>query len=876
MSPAAPNHALTDPRVAAKLSDEDWAALHVRRFQKVRPRYVAYEDVLKQILKQACGNLAPLAMVEARPKALTSFAEKILRKRKLYVDPKDPLPPDPLVRITDLCGGRIITQTSDQVNAVCRFIERAFDIDWPNSEDVSQRLRPTEFGYRSVHYIVLVNPKKLQAAGITATIPKNVLGLKAEIQVRTLLEHAWADIGHDMTYKTEMKVPDRIKREAAALAAVLEDVDREFGRLVRGLDVFKSNFGAYHTRDEVEREINRLRIVLSRDSENVALAVKIAQLALSLGQHETALKILKPYATRPHQGVQRVTGVALTDMHWDHPRSKEFIQGRRSLEAACSHPEKDAETLCALAESWAREDESKARDLFHKAVAVDATEPVTLSRHIEFEVAHTTSNAVVRIVAPMIRNSMDRCRKEIGARVNLPYAWASLAVFHLLVGEPFDALKAIAQVIRLCDPPEGAAASVAGGCGQRGRPCAAGRALLRMRETLNRIRCISEKLCGFDWCERAVLLGVAARERDPEALAALREAACWKKDKPHVSATDSIVVLAGGCVPEVQDAIDAFKPHLLDACKGLSFTLFCGGTGRGISGVAGDMAEQSGGAIRAFGYMPKTLPLRIHEDTNRARFADHFSSPGNDFTPSDPLQGWTDIIVAGVDPHRVKLLCYAGKDIASCECAMALALGARVGVVEDPSLPRERQFKDPDWQDHPNLARLPKDTMTLRAFLLVDELPCKRKKFEHAAQKTHEEYVKSAIPKDPSLQSWEDLAEDLKISNFHQVAYAENILKTAGLGIREMTDPKKKLLDVEKALGRKRIRRMAEMEHGRWNVERLLLGWRYADEKDVVKKLSPYLVPWDKLPAKIQKYDLDAMRALPKTFRAAGLEVYRL
>lgn len=112
----------------------------------------------------------------ARPKGLASFAEKIIRKRKLYTDPKNPEPPDPLVRMTDLCGGRVITQTAGQVSAVCRFIEAAFDIDQLNSEDVSQRLKPTEFGYRSVHYIVQFNPDKLKAAGIELAILGPVLG----------------------------------------------------------------------------------------------------------------------------------------------------------------------------------------------------------------------------------------------------------------------------------------------------------------------------------------------------------------------------------------------------------------------------------------------------------------------------------------------------------------------------------------------------------------------------------------------------------------------------------------------------------------------------------------------------------------------------
>ena len=166
--------------------------------------------------------------------------------------------------------------------------------------------------------------------------------------------------------------------------------------------------------------------------------------------------------------------------------------------------------------------------------------------------------------------------------------------------------------------------------------------------------------------------------------------------------------------------------------------------------------------------------------------------------------------------------------------------------------------------------------MTLRAFLLVDELPCKRDEFAGAARRTHEEYVKSAIPKEPSLLPWEALPEALKVSNYHQVAYAEHILKTAGLGIRRLTDPDKPLVSMTDLMDEAGLERLAEMEHGRWNVERLLLGWRWADAKDVNRKLSPYLVPWDKLPPEIQKFDLDAIRSLPRKFREAGLEVCRL
>ena len=107
------------------------------------------------------------------------------------------------------------------------------------------------------------------------------------------------------------------------------------------------------------------------------------------------------------------------------------------------------------------------------------------------------------------------------------------------------------------------------------------------------------------------------------------------------------------------------------------------------------------------------------------------------------------------------------------------------------------------------------------------------------AQRAHEEYVKSAIPREPSLLPWKDLAEALKVSNYHQIAYAENILKTVGLGVRRSRDPNKPPLPHRRHFGCRRHERLAEMEHGRWNVERLLLGWRWAETKDVAKKLFP-------------------------------------
>jgi hypothetical protein len=176
---------------------------------------------------------------------------------------------------------------------------------------------------------------------------------------------------------------------------------------------------------------------------------------------------------------------------------------------------------------------------------------------------------------------------------------------------------------------------------------------------------------------------------------------------------------------------------------------------------------------------------------------------------------------------------------------------------------------------------LPLDAMTIRAFLQIDNLPLDEavlRRLEPAARQAHEDYMKSATPKDDSLQPWDKLSDSLKLSNYHQVLYWENVLHQHGLGVRKLKARSKngRPLSMTRLFGGKGIRKLTEMEHGRWNVERLSYGWRYAEKKDVPKKLSPYLIPWNKVPKHIQKFDLNAIRALPKNLERIGLELYKL
>jgi putative GTP pyrophosphokinase len=62
---------------------------------------------------------------------------------------------------------------------------------------------------------------------------------KAEIQTRSILQHAWAEIEHDLGYKSRQEVPKLIRRKFSRLAGLLELVDQEFITIRDELDKYE-------------------------------------------------------------------------------------------------------------------------------------------------------------------------------------------------------------------------------------------------------------------------------------------------------------------------------------------------------------------------------------------------------------------------------------------------------------------------------------------------------------------------------------------------------------------------------------------------------------------------------------------------------------
>jgi ppGpp synthetase/RelA/SpoT-type nucleotidyltranferase len=184
----------------------------MEEYREAREDFVALGDIVSQILRASVREQhIEVFAVEHRVKAEDSLAGKLELKGDKYASLRD---------ITDILGARVICYFSDDVDAVAEIIEQLFEIDRENSVDKRAQLRPDAFGYLSLHYIC--------ALPDNGSYPKNVCGKKFEIQIRSILQHTWAAINHDLGYKSEFGVPKQITREFSRVAGLLEIADKEF------------------------------------------------------------------------------------------------------------------------------------------------------------------------------------------------------------------------------------------------------------------------------------------------------------------------------------------------------------------------------------------------------------------------------------------------------------------------------------------------------------------------------------------------------------------------------------------------------------------------------------------------------------------------
>lgn len=179
-----------------------------------RGLYEDYCRTLASLMETLLRSGVQIHAISHRAKSRESLAEKITRPDKSYSTLGD---------ITDLAGVRVTTYFADDVDKAAEVIRREFLVDELASIDKRQYADPDRFGYRSLHFVISLRPNR-------SNLPEHArfAELKSEVQVRSILQHAWAEIEHDLGYKSAAGVPAELRRRFARIASLLELADDEF------------------------------------------------------------------------------------------------------------------------------------------------------------------------------------------------------------------------------------------------------------------------------------------------------------------------------------------------------------------------------------------------------------------------------------------------------------------------------------------------------------------------------------------------------------------------------------------------------------------------------------------------------------------------
>lgn len=201
------------------------------------------EGIIKNLLDKE--NIDYLT-ITSRVKTQKSTLDKI--KRKNYSDAKQ--------QLTDLSGIRIIVFFESDIPKVTQLIREAFKVDESNSSNKDSTLKSNQTGYRSVHYVCELGDNR-------SSLPENqgLSELKFELQIRTVLQHAWAELAHDRNYKFTGKLPAEAERKLFLYAGMLELADRGLDELSNELDSYVKSVEAEVSSGELDLIIDSINLV---------------------------------------------------------------------------------------------------------------------------------------------------------------------------------------------------------------------------------------------------------------------------------------------------------------------------------------------------------------------------------------------------------------------------------------------------------------------------------------------------------------------------------------------------------------------------------------------------------------------------------------
>jgi len=213
---------------------------------------VLYESLTKTVASLVKVFLKDLNInyqkIEFRTKGVRSLENKVKKNfyKKKYEN---------ILDISDLSGVRIIVFFKDDIEKIIKILEKEFKIHSKENVDLNIDDNPKEFGYQSNHRVISINNERLNLKEY-----KMFKNIKCEIQVRTVLQHAWAEIEHDIGYKSEIEDSNKDRVDLIRLfaqnSALLEIADNNFLKIKNFYQPILSSYRLNIEKDNLNLPIN--------------------------------------------------------------------------------------------------------------------------------------------------------------------------------------------------------------------------------------------------------------------------------------------------------------------------------------------------------------------------------------------------------------------------------------------------------------------------------------------------------------------------------------------------------------------------------------------------------------------------------------------
>lgn len=198
----------------------------LEKWNQEKPMYEAWGNLIVQTIRdelQAYGieDLESFIKIpiKSRLKTDNSLADKAFKRKKSYEDPYN--------EIEDKVGIRFVVLLTSDIDIISKIIKEneLWSFDLSRDFKAEQAKDPLLFTYQSVHFILRPN-NKISHEGIEI-----LSSTPCEVQIRTLLQHAHAELTHDAIYKSNKVAEPEVHRTVAKSMALIETTDEFFCRV---------------------------------------------------------------------------------------------------------------------------------------------------------------------------------------------------------------------------------------------------------------------------------------------------------------------------------------------------------------------------------------------------------------------------------------------------------------------------------------------------------------------------------------------------------------------------------------------------------------------------------------------------------------------